>query len=51
MFEPFENLNHIIAKNVCAFNPKKRKKIFNTNVNCKFQDLKVLKMFGQNHFQ
>jgi hypothetical protein len=39
MFEPFENPNHIIVKNVCVFNSQKRNKTFNTNVNCKFQDV------------
>jgi hypothetical protein len=39
MFEPFENPNHIIVENLCAFNPKKQNKTSNINVNCKFQDV------------
>jgi len=37
MFEPFENPSPIVVKNVHGFNPKKKKKkTFDTNVNCKF---------------
>jgi hypothetical protein len=36
MFEPFENPNPIVVKDVHVFNPKKRKKTCDTNVNCKF---------------
>jgi hypothetical protein len=44
LFELFENRNPIVVEDVCASNPKNRKKTFDIDVNRKLQNVWVLKM-------